>query len=84
MSNKIVKVKWQDIIGDMVWNDENPEPLEIPVFETVGFLISADDEEVRICDTLPGYGNRCTFPAGCILEIEYIGVDEREFDLLNT
>ena len=84
MSNKIVKVKWQDIIGDMVWNDENPEPLKAPVFETVGFLMSADDDEVCICDTLPGYGNRCTFPRGCIVEMEIIGVDERVHDLFNS
>lgn len=80
---RIVVVEWQDIIADMVWNDL-PEELDLPVFKTVGYLIEQTDDKIVICDTDPGIGNRCAFPKGCIISIEEIGVDEREFELLDT
>jgi hypothetical protein len=80
---KIVVVEWQDIITDMVWNGE-PEPLDPPVFKTVGFLMEETEDKIVICDTDPGTGNRCAFPVGCIISIEEVRVDEKDFTIFNT
>ena len=75
---KIVVIKWVDIVTDLVWNGgEDAKPLELPVFETVGFLFSKDEEKITICDSVPGIGNRCAFPLGCVLEIKEIGTLEK-------
>ena len=69
---KVVIVKWVDIVSDLVWNDHDGKDLELPIFHTVGFFLSEDDEKLVIHDTQPGTGNRCAFPKGCILELKYV------------
>jgi hypothetical protein len=72
LENKpIVLVKWVDIVADMVWNGE-PEPLEPLEFNTVGYLIEEDETKIVICDTLPGIGNRCAFPIGCVISVTHL------------
>ena len=65
---KPVIIKWIDITSDMVWNDK-PTPLKCMEFQTIGFLIEEGKDSISICDTDPGFGNRCIFPKGCVKEI---------------
>ena len=65
---KPVVIKWVDIVSELVWN-EKVKPLQLPIFNSIGFLVSIDEEKVIICDTDPGTGNRCGFPLGCVIEI---------------
>jgi hypothetical protein len=42
------------------------------------------EDKMVICDTDPGTGNRCAFPVGCIISIEEVRVDEKDFTIFNT
>jgi hypothetical protein len=68
---KKVLITWEDIESHMVWNEE-PEDVECPTFETLGFLMELTNAKVVICDTDPGYGQVTVFPRGAVVSIEYL------------
>lgn len=68
---KPVVIKWEDIETQAGWIEANKD-VNLPVFETIGFLTYKDKNKVVICDTKSGVGNVTVFPAGCILDIKHL------------
>ena len=73
----LVRVKWRDIIQYSDWT--TADKVECPVMESVGWLVSQDEDTVKIATTLDRhdslgendgattYYGILAFPSGCVL-----------------
>ena len=73
----LVRVKWRDIIQYSDWT--TADKVECPVMESVGWLVSQDEDTIKIATTLdrldsldenegePTYYGILAFPSGCVL-----------------
>jgi hypothetical protein len=68
----IVIVEWVDIVTLTGWVEAD-EKVELPVFETVGYMVYKGKEKIVLCDTKDGVGNVTAFPTGCIVGIKKMG-----------
>ena len=81
---KLVMVTWRDILSCSGW--EKPDDVECPEFITVGWLISEDNDTVKIASTLdptdsigeakgevlPVPYGITAFPKGCVINVKYL------------
>jgi|TARA_R110000824_G_scaffold189406_3_gene370869 hypothetical protein len=79
----IVRIEWKDIIQTSGW--ESKDEVECPTIKSIGWLVEADRDTVKICNTLARedfsadkglkeYGITA-FPKGCIVKIEYLSYE---------
>ena len=76
-------VEWKDIISCSGW--EKASDVDCPTFKTVGWLVSNDEQTIKIASTLDyadafddakdeakpvAYGITA-FPKGCVIEVEF-------------
>ena len=73
----LVRVKWRDIIQYSDWT--TADKVECPVMESVGWLVSQDEDTIKIATTLDRldslgenegqatYYGIIAFPSGCVL-----------------
>ncbi len=70
---QLVTIKWTDIIQTADWTP--PDEVTCPEILSVGWLISQDEKEIKIGNTIGEddvpYGITA-FPKGCVLEINFI------------
>jgi len=74
---ELVRVKWRDIIQFADWT--TADKVECPIMESVGWLVSQDEDTLKIATTLdrldslgendgkPTYYGITAFPLGCVL-----------------
>ena len=74
---ELVRVKWRDIIQYSDWT--TADKVVCPVMESVGWLVSKDEDTLKIATTLdrldslgendgkPTYYGIIAFPSGCVL-----------------
>ena len=70
---KLVLIKWTDIIQTADWTP--PDEVTCPELLSVGWLVSQDDKEIKIGNTIGEDGvpyGITAFPKGCVLEINFI------------
>jgi len=81
---KLVIVTWRDILSCSGW--EKPDDVDCPEFLTVGWLISEDNDTVKIASTLdptdsigeakgevlPVPYGITAFPKGCVINIKHL------------
>ncbi len=69
----LLLIHWYDAHHEFGWleGDENPEPVEIPLVYSVGWLISQNEKGVRICQswTDDNHAQTLTIPARMIEKI---------------
>jgi hypothetical protein len=71
LSQHLMIVEWVDIIACAGW--EPHEEVEIPRLKSVGWLVYADNDVVKIANTIneEGVGAGITaFPRGCVTKLE--------------
>ena len=73
----LVRVKWRDIIQYSDWT--TADKVECPVMESVGWLVSQDEDTLKIATTLDRFDSLgdndgkatyygiIAFPSGCVL-----------------
>ena len=73
----LVRITWRDIIQYSDWT--TADKVECPVMESVGWLVSQDEDTIKIATTLdrldslgenegqPTYYGILAFPSGCVL-----------------
>ena len=78
----LVRVKWRDIIQYSDWT--TADKVECPVIESVGWLVSQDEDTLKIATTLdrldslcendgkPTYYGIIAFPSGCVLSCVHL------------
>ena len=81
---RICIVEWQDIISCSGW--EKASDVDCPTFKTVGWLVSDDEQTIKIASTLDyadAFGDAkdeakpvpygiTAFPAGCVDDLKFI------------
>ena len=75
---EIVLVRWRDIIQSSDWTPASD--ISCPIFESIGWLVSKDDKEIKIGGTLVVKADDpqgtpfgiTAFPVGCVEEIKPI------------
>lgn len=69
----LLVVEWSDIVSYAGW--ETHEEVELPTFRTVGWMVYADNDVVKLANTLSeedvGAGITA-FPRGCIIKMEKV------------
>ena len=70
MVNKIVTIRWRDIVQHADWTPA--EEVSCPEFLSIGWLVEENGDEIKIGGTLDEKGTPfgiTAFPKGCVLEI---------------
>ena len=81
---ELVIITWKDILSCSGW--EKPEDVECPELLTVGWLVSQDDDTIKIASTLdptdsvgeakgevlPVPYGITAFPKGCVINIKHL------------
>ena len=78
----LLLIYWYDAHHEFGWLEGNadPEPVEIPLVYSVGWLISKNDQGIRICQswTIDNHAQTLTIPARMIERIIEINLSELE------
>ena len=77
---EIVLIRWRDILQSSDWTPASD--ISCPTFESIGWLVSKDDKEIKIGGTLVVKADDpqgtpfgiTAFPIGCVEEIRLINV----------
>lgn len=70
MVNKIVTIRWRDIVQHADWTPA--EEVSCPEFLSIGWLVEENEDEIKIGGTLDEKDTPfgiTAFPKGCVLEI---------------
>lgn len=78
----LLLIHWYDAHHEFGWleGNDNPEPVEIPLVYSIGWLISKNDQGIRICQswTIDNHAQTLTIPARMIERIVEINPSELE------
>ena len=65
----MVVIRWEDTIHDAGWDEDINH---CPVFSSVGWLISGDEQPIRIANTIAADGTPAgilAVPIGCLVDV---------------
>ena len=76
---EIVLIRWRDILQSSDWTPASD--ISCPTFESIGWLVSKDDKEIKIGGTLVVKADDpqgtpfgiTAFPIGCVEEVKVLG-----------
>lgn len=79
---RLLLVSWYDAHHEFGWmeGNEDPEPVDIPLVYSVGWLLSQNEKGIRICQswTLDNHAQTLTIPARMIENISELNPTEVE------
>jgi len=77
----LLLVRWKDILHNSAWLSLEKAEQVMPMnCISIGFLISQDDKNLRLCSCISQDGDRdaIVIPKGCIDKIEQINYDKNK------